>query len=173
MKTFEELKKDLQANPDKYTFDETDIEVVQDLFAEYDIDETLFVKYNKPDFDERDLAVFIEDDLPVNVYDIDKYNEYIEDNGYSEYLYSMDYLNDVLSGYLPTEIIELVQNSDFDINDDLFYITDRNTLCSCNDVEDAVMETIGDKDYISEIIHEEYPEFFTPFNMAVLRALFD
>ena len=97
MKTFEELKKIVEADPDKYDFNEYDVETVEDIFADNDLTEDDFVKENDKLFTSKELAEWIIDKFDIDLYDVGMYNDYIEHNHYTEYLYDMAMLDDVLA----------------------------------------------------------------------------
>lgn len=175
MKTFEELKKDLLANPDNYDFDEDELDEVIDLFEQHDLDETDFTKSYYADFDKDNLVDFLStymQDIDTN--DIDLYNEYIEENRYEEYLYSMNDLDDSLADYSPTEIIEMaLGNNDFSISDEYYYFNSRGDLVSSNSVEDVADDVIGLNLFSEWIIENKYPELLDDIVLNVLRALYE
>lgn len=174
MKTFEDLKKDLLANPDNYDFDEDELDEVIDLFEQHDLDETDFTKSYYADFDKDNLVEFLStymQDIDTN--DIDLYNEYIEENSYEEYLYYMSELDDTLANYSPTEIIEAVSDNNFSLSDEYYYFNGRDDLVSSNSVEDVADDVIG-LDLFSEwLIENKYPELLDDIVLNVLRALYE
>ena len=173
MKTFEELKKIVEADPDKYDFNEYDVETVEDIFADNDLTEDDFVKENDKLFTSKELAEWIIDKFDIDLYDVGMYNDYIEHNHYTEYLYDMAMLDDVLADYSPTELINMATNGNFNLNDAYFYSDDYGYLMSCNDAADIIDHVIGMDQYTEDIINENYGDLMSDTSAQVLKALFD
>lgn len=175
MKTFEDLKEDLIEHPGDYNFDEDDLQEVIDLFEQYDLDESDFTNHYDRDFDEDNLVDFLSTYMTeIDTDDIGLYNDYIDDNNYEERLYYMNELDDLLSNYSPTEIIDMtISNNDFSTSDDYFYFDGRDDLVSSNSVEEVVDDVIGLDEFKKWIIENKYPEFLDDIVFDVLKALYE
>ena len=175
MKTFEDLKEDLIEHPGDYNFDEDDLDEVIDLFEQYDLNESDFTNHYDRDFDEDDLVDFLSTYMTeIDTDDIGLYNDYIDDNNYEEHLYYMNELDDLLSGYSPTEIIDMVMsNDDFSTRDEYFYFNGNGNLVSSDSVEEVADDVIGLNVFIKWIIEKDFSEFLDDIVFDVLKALYE
>ena len=175
MKTFEDLKEDLIEHPGDYNFDEDDLGEVIDLFEQYDLNESDFTNHYDRNFDEDDLVDFLSTYMTeIDTDDISLYNDYIDDNNYEEHLYYMNKLDDLLSGYSPTEIIDMVMsNDDFSTRDEYFYFNGNGNLVSSDSVEEVADDVIGLNVFIKWIIEKDFSEFLDDIVFDVLKALYE
>lgn len=177
MKTFEDLKK--LANENKGGLDKSDIkniEKVEELFDKYALDiDDLFQDMNT--FNEEDYREWLSTNLFVSM-TIDDYNEFVDENGYDEYIYRMSNFDKVMRNYTPTDIAELVTVSDdFNIYDDYFYFNRNEELGSCTDktgsIENVIVNVLGHYDYVLWYIETYYPEMLDPSVLYVIESLFE
>ena len=175
MKTFEDLKEDLIEHPGDYNFDEDDLGEVIDLFEQYDLNESDFTNHYDRNFDEDDLVDFLSTYMTeIDTDDISLYNDYIDDNNYEEHLYYMNKLDDLLSGYSPTEIIDMaMSNDDFSTRDEYFYFNGNGNLVSSDSVEEVADDVIGLNVFIKWIIEKDFSEFLDDIVFDVLKALYE
>lgn len=70
---------------------------------------------------------------------VDIFNRYCDINGYKEHIYPMGDIDEVLDGYLPSEILTLASGGGFDANDEYFAQT-NDGLTSFNVVPFFVLD---------------------------------
>ena len=176
MKTFEELKElarehksGLEASAIKT------IDAVEDMFYNYDVDINDFLQLFDT-FYEEDYIDWLERNVRIDI-DVDLYNEFIDDNGYTAYMFEMKEFDTVMQKHTPTEIAEMISDGQFDIYDGHFFIDPDGYLVSVRIAKQSLKEILsaylGYDNYNIWFIEKYYPELVEPTTLHIVEKLFE